>query len=404
MTRSLRKPAKVPGLSALTGKRIALAGHFAALTQTEAGRVIEAAGGQWVRTPGVGTDYLVVGQEGWPFDESGHLTQNMIVARQLRARGQPLEVITEQQFLELASLAGDEEMGDVRRLYSTAELSRILGVPGPKVRSWVRQGLIVPASTDGRVDYFDFRQVAAVRHIQDLIGRGVAPGTIRHSLERVKAWLPDVDDALAVLSRLQPEHGLHLQLDDGSNAEPSGQLRLPLGREGESADRPGKGADAVAEGRDALRSGQEWLAEGRTLEDAGDLDAAERAYKKALMRGAPEDEAAFRLAHVFVAKGQKAEALERFRQAVDARPQFGEAWNLMAGLLTELERFDEAIAAGETALVHEPENPGAHFNIALALLATGRGFEARRHGRVYLSYDPDSQWADQLRDLLDLDR
>lgn len=393
-----------PSPNAITGKRFALAGHFASMTQDEAARVIEAAGGSCVRAPGAGTDYLVVGQEGWPFDDAGHLTHNVALARRLRAGGEPLEVITEQQFLDLAGLAADPGTTDVRRLYSTAELSRILGVPGPRIRSWVKRGLVEPERSAGLVDYFDFRQVAAVRHVHDLVERGVAPATIRRSLELVRAWLPDVEDALALLGRLEADGGLQVRLDDGGTAEPSGQLRLPF----ESVTALELGSREMVlpapEPGDALRSPEEWLAEGRALEEAGALEAAGRTYKKALLRGAPEDEAAFRLAHVLAGQGLKDEALARFRQAVAARPLFPEAWNQMAGLLTELERFDEAIASAERALALDAEYPGAHFNLALALLASGRSGEARRHGQIYLRHDPDSEWADQLRDLLDLDR
>jgi len=44
-----------------------------------------------------------------------------------------------------------------------------------------------------------------------------------------------------------------------------------------------------------------------------------------------------------------------------------------------------------------PHYADAHFNLAEALAVVGDLQGARRHWRAYLSFDPNSRWADQVR-------
>jgi tetratricopeptide (TPR) repeat protein len=378
----------------LAGKEVALAGHFSAMTQDEAARVVEASGGRWARAPRSQTDYLVIGQEGWPFERSGHVTRNVALARTLRAKGARLAVITEQQFMELAGLEPDD--GDEpRRMYSTAELSRLLGIPGPRIRAWARRGLIKPARSESGVDWYDFRQVTALRQLLAFSARGARPETILASLEQVRLWLPEAEDALAMLARFVQAD--ELVLADGSHVTPSGQLRLPLGE----VAAPIQQAMSLRPSTDE-RASEELLDEGRRLAEAGRLDDAERVLRKAMFAGGDRAEVCFQLGELLAQVGRKEEALDSYLEAAAARPGWADTWSRCAGVLVELERFQEAVEAAEHAVACDADNPGAHFNLALALLACGRAGEARLHGRIYLKHDAGSPMAVQLRDLLGL--
>jgi adenylate cyclase len=60
----------------------------------------------------------------------------------------------------------------------------------------------------------------------------------------------------------------------------------------------------------------------------------------------------------------------------------------MGQALTELRRFDEAIAAAKRALRQNPSNPGAHRNLASAFAHLGRDAEAREAAARLLEIDP----------------
>lgn len=84
-------------------------------------------------------------------------------------------------------------MDGVVSLFTTAQLTRILEIPQPEIRRWVRAGLLQPAETQNRLAFFDFRDVAMARALQVLTGAVVTPRRIKWSLAlsgRVDAGCP----------------------------------------------------------------------------------------------------------------------------------------------------------------------------------------------------------------------
>jgi tetratricopeptide (TPR) repeat protein len=389
------QPSVVRGDAPLAGLHFTLTGRFASMTQEAAAALIAEQGGSTSALPTQATDYVVIGQESWPLDELGRPTRALEHALELRRKSGTPEIVNEQRFLELAGLAGAAP-GESQQLFTAAQLARILGIPGPRIRGWVRRGLVRPALTRHGVDYFDFGQLSALRSVRHLTDAGVSPATLRASLVVIRRWLPDTDDALALLAHLGEEEGeLVVRLDNGLVADATGQLHLPLESGGATTPVP------IDDG--GGRTPADWFERAVELEEQGDLEGAVRAYHRCLLVGGPDAEAAFNLGNALSALGRKEEAYARFRMAVECRTGFVEAWNNMAGVLTEMRQFQEAVEAAEEALRLAPDYPDAHFNLSLALLACGRSDEARLHGRTYLRHDPTSDWARQLRELLGLE-
>jgi tetratricopeptide (TPR) repeat protein len=88
---------------------------------------------------------------------------------------------------------------------------------------------------------------------------------------------------------------------------------------------------------------------------------------------------------------------ERYSQAVEIDPHFGQAWNNLGTLLSEMGKTDEAITAFRRALSADPDDARAHYNLADTLTEAGRGEEAAVHWREYLNSDRDSEWATYAR-------
>ena len=57
----------------------------------------------------------------------------------------------------------------------------------------------------------------------------------------------------------------------------------------------------------------------------------------------------------------------------------------------------ELRSALERALALVPHYADAHYNLAEALSAVGDFDRARQHWRAYLTFDPNSRWAEQAR-------
>lgn len=217
----------------LRDREVAFAGRLASMTRREAGARVAAAGGRVVREPGAGTAYLVVGQGGWPLRADGRPGSSMARARRLKEQRAPLNIVSETTFLQLLGLT--EKVEDLQRLFTTAQLSRILEVPARELRAWMRRKLIRPVKVARRLAWFDFREVAMARALHGLISAGVSPARIGRSIRELAQWLPEAQgvDTQAMLTQLETSAlgpVLSVRLQDGRLADPGGQLLLDFHR------------------------------------------------------------------------------------------------------------------------------------------------------------------------------
>jgi Flp pilus assembly protein TadD len=83
--------------------------------------------------------------------------------------------------------------------------------------------------------------------------------------------------------------------------------------------------------------------------------------------------------------------------ASEVDPEHAEAWNNLGVGRGEQGDRRGAIAALSRALELVPHYADAHYNLAEALAVAGDLDGARRHWRAYLTFDPNSRWAEQVR-------
>jgi tetratricopeptide (TPR) repeat protein len=419
-------------MDALRGQRIAISGSLASMTRDEAAKLIKQCGGEMTRVPTRRTSLVVVGQEGGLLDEGRH-SEGLERAKHLQEQGVALEIVSEQRFLEMIGLTGDRAQSEFQRLYTTTQLSRILKLPGRRIRAWVRRGFIRPARTVHRLDYFDFRQVTELRTLRTLAEKGVRLEEIRRGFERLRRSFPGADLSLAQLVKIEPDGQLVFRLENGELVEPTGQLRLDLDSQarrtelspgGEAAQgrvlsesdpppaapaafTPAQAASTAtasskaipARPRYSIKSpipSADWFDQAVELESQDRLEDAAKAYEQALEQE-PSAETAFNLGNVLYELGRLRESRRRLQQAVELDSESAEAWNNLASVCAELELWEEAVCAAERALAIAPDYADVHYNLAHALHALGRRKEARRHGRAYLEQDPHSEWSRRLR-------
>lgn len=369
------------------GIEVAITGRLASMPREEAIECLERAGARLVAQPGESTAVLVVGQGGPALGEDGRLTTSLRVARELRAAGAAIDILSESEFLDQLGL--EEKRGELERLFTTTQLARILSVSPQRIRTWVRHGLIHPAKTVRRLSFFDFQQVATARTLSQLCREGVTPQRIRKSLEELSEWLPETERSLTQLETLEHSDVLVVRTEEGQLAETSGQLRLDF-------DTP----PIVEPRRPRPVPSDDWFEAGVSYEEEGRLGDAVRAYAQALRVGGPRPEVHFNLGNVLFSLEEKSQAARHFQLAVDLDPDYVEAWNNLGNALAELGRADEAIVALTRALDLEPGYADAHFNLAETLANLGEYEGARRHWRAYLELDPGSTWAGVVRERL----
>ena len=117
----------------------------------------------------------------------------------------------------------------------------------------------------------------------------------------------------------------------------------------------------------------------------------------ALMLGGPDRDTCFNLANVLHALGRKAQAAERYRQALELDHSFVEAWNNLGTVLAELGDNEESEQSFEEVLRLDPQYADAHYNLADLLDRTGRKHQAIEHFRAYLQHDSVGPWSDHAR-------
>jgi tetratricopeptide (TPR) repeat protein len=365
----------------LQGKQVAITGRLASMSRTEAAELIRGCGGQVIGSITRQTGVLIVGQGGEPLGKDGNLTARLRKARRFEKRGYPIRIVAEEEFLARLGL---ESHVTVHRLYTRAQVCRILRIPPGRLRGWLRAGLVRPRETVHGVCYFDYRQVSWARTLCDLSRAGVRVERIQRSLEHLRRWLPEVEQPLAQLGLLAQDGALLVRLENGQLTEPTGQPRL---------DFDDGALHRVIESPAPVVSADVWFDRGCELEQLGRLTEAADAYREALLAGGPDADACFNLANVLSALGQTAQAMERYRQAVEIDPRFAEAWNNLANVLAQVGDIEAALFAYGKALEIVPGRADTHYNLADTLDQAGRAVEACVHWKAYLQADACSSHA-----------
>jgi tetratricopeptide (TPR) repeat protein len=273
--------------------------------------------------------------------------------------------------------------GGFDRTFTAEQLAEFCGLPPTVVRRWIEHELLV--CNRGSVATFAFRAVGVARTLAQLWRAGWTAPRIARGWRLARTVVADPDAALLGLLASIGHRRVLVRTPDGRLVEPGGQLLFDF-------------AAAAAAG-DAelpqLRSPQAWFALAVDAESAGRIEDAVRAYEHALPGASAEVH--FNLGNCYYSLRRRAEAREQFEAAIRRSPDYAEAWNNLGIVRGELGDRDGAIAALQQALVLVPHYADAHYNLAEALAVAFDLEGARRHWRAYLSFDPNSRWADQVR-------
>ncbi|HUI70045.1 MAG TPA: tetratricopeptide repeat protein [Spirochaetia bacterium] len=353
------------------------------MTRAEAIDRIHEAGGKHAREPGPSTSILVAGNAQGHLTADGEISHTMAVFRELKKTGAGIRLVDEIEFLRL--LGAEDDLEDFSRLYTAEQVSRIVEAPLPKVRSWVRKGLLQPARVTNRLAWFEFKDIVNACNLSRLTTSGVPASQIHKSLSEIARWLPDGE---RILSRLESyATGLRLRLPDGSWVEPSGQRLMDF----QPADvRSVPYVSKFADGGPGLFS------RAVEAEEQGDLEAAARLYAHSV-EATPEPEAFFNLGNVLYDLGREATAAERYLQAIEADHNFAEAWNNLGNSLAALGKLSDAVHAYEMALSLEPDYPEPHCNLVTVLDKLGQFEKALVHRAICQKAFPSAAHLTLLR-------
>jgi len=376
----------VPRRTTLAGKEVSLTGRLISMDRAEAVQRIVRAGGRHVSEPDMTTELLVAGQATGHFTPDGGIARNMLRFRELKKQGAPIRLVDEAEFLGLIGAEG--ELTDTSRMYTAAQVSRIVEEPLSVVRGWMRRGLLQPARVANRLAWFEFQDILLARNLGRLTASGVTTAQVRQSLSEIAQWVPDGEQ---IAGRLEAyDRGLRIRLLDGGWAEPSGQRLMDFDAERD------RGTPRVSVFPESDQSHGRWFTEAVEAEERGDLRRAADAYTRAL-QAATDPETLFNLGNVLYEMGREADAAERYLQAIESDRGFAEAWNNLGNCLVAIGKHDEGIHAYQTALSIEPRYPDAHCNLAIIYARTGQHDKALPHRAECLRAFPSETHLTLLR-------
>lgn len=443
-----RGPAASRGSLPLAGERVAFTGTLASMPHRQAHAVVEQNGGVATEHVSRQTTMLVVGEEGWPLDPDGTPSQKLqqvtgwnqerVAGHRTSDAGQtrvetaePIRILTESQWLHLVGL--DDRRDELHRLYTPAMLSRMLDVPAATIRRWERLGLIRPVRKVHRLPYFDFQEAAGVRRLSQLLEDGVPARRLEATLAGLQAVM-GIERPLAQLEILSRDARLVYRDRGGLVEAMSGQRLLefePAVGEANAHDRAVNSDHAPEESGAAIEArlteddvtpstiplcaargsarwepgppltADQWFTGGCLRLERDDVEGAIAAFRQALLQRPGDAEFQFHLADALYRAGHADAALERYHAAIEADPEYLEAWTQMGCLYLERGDRERALTAFETAIELHPDYPDAHLHAAETLRQLGREHEAIVHWKAYLRFDNRGPWAEQTRSHLE---
>jgi len=278
----------------------------------------------------------------------------------------------------------------VKEVYDQKEVAGLLGISESQVRYWDRTGLIPHVEKNRGKLLFDFRGLVSFRAVKELLDKGFSMRKIRKSLEKIRERYPDIGSLNEIT--ISTDGGRIVINKDRVRFTPEGQILMDF-----QAPAP---ADVPAISREA-DYGEERFFTALETEEEGHLEEAARIYADLLRRCPDHTDALVNMGNIHYISGFPAKAESCYRTALLVDPDHVEANFNLATLLEEREDFENAALFYRKSAHEDPDYADAHFDLARILEKLGEKDRARKHWVEYLKLEPDSEWVEYVKSLLD---
>jgi tetratricopeptide (TPR) repeat protein len=307
----------------------------------------------------------------------------------------------------------------VTELYSIPEVAKLFALQESRLRYWMQTGFVGPTVRKNSRFYYTFRDLCAVKAAKDLLAAGLSAQKVRKNLEALRRSLPgDVHPALRMRVCSDGENVVALA-DDVAFVPSTGQVvmafNLPaLGGQiaelrREQVERAEAGITPIVPDRIEPESTEATLGptaycafmEACAAEDRGEIEDAEKLYRKALEIDPQLASAMTNLGNLRHRAGDTAEARALYEKALEHDPGLAEARYNLGNLLEDLGETDLAISELVRVCQQAPDFADAHYNLGLMLAQLGGEAQARIHLERYIELDGASDWAGHARSYLE---
>lgn len=262
------------------------------------------------------------------------------------------------------------------KLFSTAEVAKIVNLPDSRIRSFVRAGFLAPLKGNGRALQFSFRDLLFLKTAKNLLDSRVPAKRMLRILSSLKRQLPD-EQHLASLkiyadgrrvvvwdgkTRWQPDSGQFLFNFDARSVLRAVHLPPP---------KPAK----------SKRTARYWFNLALEFETTSG-EKARRAYEKALELDPTLSDAHLNLGKLCHDAGNLQESEAHYRAALQCNPGDPAPYYNLGVLSEDMKKPRQAARFYKQALDRDPDFADAHYNLGLVLEALGQKNAALAHLRT----------------------
>ncbi len=363
---------ELPSDHPLAGQLVVFTGKLSSLGRKDACALVERLGGCTADDITVKTTMLVVGDEGFgpsPREKSNKLYR----AEGLNAQpGCHIRIVSEADFCDLAGVPTPDAL---KRQYQAMRdlLARYDSVREDHLRYLMKFGVIRPVLRTNADAFFSFKDVAAIKQVNDEMAQGSSFQAVARTLVASR------QGQLAFDFRLDVEPARVLTLQRPSPPPPVNTGRVSLG-DIEDAERYFREAAELDEGEESKK------------------DEAAAAYRKALALDPYLVAAIINLANIHYSRDQLAEAQALYERAIEIDANFFEAHFNLGNIYHDLGRFADAQVCYRNALRLNPQYADAHFYLAVTFEKMGQSRNARPHWRSYQQLAPNGEWVELARE------
>jgi len=279
--------------------------------------------------------------------------------------------------------------------YTRTDIQRILNVTDKQLKQWEEFQFVEPLAP-AKKDFYDFRDLIALRTAKQLIEKGISPSRLRHSLEALRKKLSEVKSPLTELRIVSNGKDLIVEGASGGQLEPiSGQFLLNFATR-----------ELVENVRMMPeRNAESWFRQALEFDaDPATRKQAIEAYDRVLLLKPSHIDALLNRGTLAFEDAQLEAARDYFARAVDLEPQNSVARFNLGSTLDDLGLLQEARQHLRLAVRLDPQNSDARYTLATVCDKLGSTDEAREHWLVYLRLEPASPGSDYARERLTTER
>lgn len=277
--------------------------------------------------------------------------------------------------------------------FTRSEVERMTGATRQQLDYWSRLRLLQPRSRWGE-RFFNFKDLVAVEALRRLTAQRVPAQRLSRVVQALERQLGAAAAPLCSLriSVAGDEVVVRAPGPAGRSIEPlTGQFVMDFETAGLESKIHSLGS----------RTAEEWFEVAMALDGNGEtLPDAVEAYREAI-KAAPEwIEAHINLGTALYHLKRLEESRQAFRAAVRVDGRHALAHFNLGCICDRLGDLAAAIHEFRAALACAPEMAEAHLNLALVYEKVNRKGESKRHFAAYVRYDPHGRWVEFARSRL----